>query len=292
MSTPRGEFRPLHVALWDDPDLLSLSSQARLVLLAIKCALPAWGIGHDHLWPERLARMTGYAAEQVVEVLRELTLARWIRQDGIVLWLRNGLRFEPTRNPKDPKHRKSLAHHLAGLPKSKLDKVFRAHYAEWMVDADTTGHGRPEKGPEKGSIKEAKKGSKKGPEKGRGEGRGEGEISVGSNHPKEEERSTAPNWGTRAAEIHLELAGGVLSVGPFVRSVKPLVDKYGAEHVLAAWAGACRSTRASGKLLRLRFFAQDFAEWESAAFPAPLVDEEGEPTPEGARVLAEMGRGH
>lgn len=279
MSEPRGEYRPIYNALWDDPAFLALGPKVRLTLLAVKAALPNWGIALNRAWGANLAHMTGLKPSEVDACLSTLEEAKWIVREGTVLWLRNGLRFEPTSNHRDPKHRKALHTHLAGLPRLAIVEAFRDHYPRWLEPADTTGHGRPpapqKKGPEKAPKKGSKKDSKKGSEKGRGEGRGGEGIEVGVAEipttptlKAEGALASTPskNWVTRLAEVYQERTKGILAnVAKVGADLKPLVELHGEGPVLAAWDAACRKCMAQGKLQRLRFFAQDYGEWENEA---------------------------
>lgn len=52
----------------------------------------------------------------------------WLHRERQVFWLRNALKFEPSRSLLNENHRKNIADHLAGLPKLKIVNDFADYY--------------------------------------------------------------------------------------------------------------------------------------------------------------------
>lgn len=132
---PRGHYRAIFTALLEDPHFLRLSSSARLLLLTLRLSEEA---GPGCIWRfyrEPFAVRTGLqdgAFETAFEELRTNPSAHrpWIffdAQDG-VLWIRNGLRWDPSLNLADLKHRRAVETVLSGLPPSPLIRQFRRYY--------------------------------------------------------------------------------------------------------------------------------------------------------------------
>ena len=99
MSTPnkkRGEYRPIYEALFHSPEYLSLSSDARLVLVTLKSLCGAIGVKSWPALDASLSELCGLLPRRVRAALSELEEARWIEREGNVVWVVNGLRFEPS----------------------------------------------------------------------------------------------------------------------------------------------------------------------------------------------------
>src|SRR6185312_3167763 len=93
----RGEYRPIYGVLLDDADYQQLGANARLTMLTVKISLGAAGIGV--LYSGQLAARTGLSEESLAAALGELDAGGWIRRERNVVWLVNGLRFEPAMSP-------------------------------------------------------------------------------------------------------------------------------------------------------------------------------------------------
>lgn len=129
----RGTFRAIHGALLDDPDFQTLSSQARHTLLTARLC-PQNTIASIFRWySELLCRQTGYAWRVLDRALRELAErpsveAPWIVYDKATLWIRNGLRYDPTVSLADSKHRIAIERAVAALPKTETVLKFCDYY--------------------------------------------------------------------------------------------------------------------------------------------------------------------
>src|SRR5690606_29008698 len=124
----RGEYRAIHVALIDDPDFLQLSPPARLALMTLKLILGASGIDVVRALVPELMATTGYDDATIRAAVDELTAGRWILIEGRVVWLRNGLRFEPSKPLASENGRKGISAHLKTLPRVALVNRFADYY--------------------------------------------------------------------------------------------------------------------------------------------------------------------
>ena len=126
----RGEYRPIYTVLVHGADYQQLSPVEKLVLLHCKLNLGAAGIGV--LYVAVLADQTGLSDDQVRLALTTLEHRDWVRVERNVVWVIDGLKFEPSLVRDNPNHRKWVRRHLAGLPNLAIVNAFRARYADWM----------------------------------------------------------------------------------------------------------------------------------------------------------------
>jgi hypothetical protein len=144
-SDRRGTWRGTFTVLYDDPDFQRLTPTARHVLLTLRygplnnalCIFPL------HL--DALARHTGLDRTQLDRALRELATRPsrrkpWLyRADGLV-WIRNGLAFEPSVSRENPNHWPWVNRLVAGLPRSSLVRKFKKYYGlPWVSHPPSHG---------------------------------------------------------------------------------------------------------------------------------------------------------
>lgn len=137
-----GVYRGLHSSLFDDPDYQLLSADARLVLLTARLCRDAGPAVIFRYYPELLCRQTGLSRSRFDKALEGLAKDNWIYSDGVVLWVRNGLRHDPNLRLADRKHFASVCRQLDGLPTSPLVAKFCDYY----------GITRPSEGPSETSL--------------------------------------------------------------------------------------------------------------------------------------------
>lgn len=122
----RGESRAIYTTIKDDPDFLALSPESKLVWYTLKMRLGASAI--DRCYDSELAELTGFDLDQITKSKAELRATRWIVFEGNVIWIRNGLRFDPYLSMGHERHKKGIAAHLRGLPKLGIVNVFADYY--------------------------------------------------------------------------------------------------------------------------------------------------------------------
>jgi hypothetical protein len=143
----RGEYRSFYVAVADDPDVHAMSDRAWRVLTMLKFTLPATGIGV--VYAAQLAERCGCTPKQLDAALAELERPKpgeelgWIVRDRNVVWLVNGLRYEPTLSADNAKKHRPFVHRLVAQLGDKPDVVrrFKAYYAEWFPEGNPRGTG-------------------------------------------------------------------------------------------------------------------------------------------------------
>lgn len=135
----RGDYRGIYTVLGEDPDFQALGPDAQLVWFHLKLKLGASGIDVLHaaeaVLAERMGMASGWhedgmamACGRVADALSRLQSGGWLIRDGSVLWLRNALKYEPSRMLSVPNHRKSILAHIAGLPKRSIVNDFARFY--------------------------------------------------------------------------------------------------------------------------------------------------------------------
>lgn len=125
----RGPYRSVYASLVDDPDYQQLSPPARHCLLTMRLSKEAGPACIWRYYPETIARQTGLTIEQVTAALQELVHAGWIALDSHVLWIINGLRYDPTVSVIHAKHRIAIGKALDSLPRgSEITSRFCDYY--------------------------------------------------------------------------------------------------------------------------------------------------------------------
>jgi hypothetical protein len=126
--TDRGKHQSIHTALIDDPQFQKLTPEAKLCFYTLKLMLGAAGIDVVRAHQLAIAEVTGLGIEAVRTALRDLDNAGFLMIEENVLWLRNGLRFNPALNLDNSNHRKSIKTHLEGLPALAIVNLFAEKY--------------------------------------------------------------------------------------------------------------------------------------------------------------------
>ena len=128
----RGEYRGIYTVLIESPEYLALKTHARLMLFVLKLKLGPSGIGVIPGMIGALAEATGCNALQTADALSELEATGWVKTEGNVAWVINGLKYEPAISGKNANHRSSVLTYLNTLPRLKIVDEFRRHYADWL----------------------------------------------------------------------------------------------------------------------------------------------------------------
>ena len=132
----RGTYRGVYVTLVDSESFQQLSPVARHVLLTLRVMRE---VGLTCIWQyflEPICQRTGYQPDQVEEALLELQSSvdpdgrpdPWIRREGRLLWIVNGMRHDPTVNLDDPKHRRAVEKWVQSLSKQQIVLDFCDYY--------------------------------------------------------------------------------------------------------------------------------------------------------------------
>lgn len=139
----RGVHRGVYSSLVDHPEFQSLSATARHVFLTARVSKQAGPAAIFVCYREVLARQTGHSVRAVENALGELEAAGWVRREGLVVWLVNGLRYDPTMRLANPKHRTAVLRALEELPRSAILATYCEYYGlEWLPDSLSNGYPR------------------------------------------------------------------------------------------------------------------------------------------------------
>lgn len=138
----RGVYRGIYSSLPDDPEFQQLSSDARLVLYTCRLCRAAGPAAIFRYYPELLMIQTGLTSKALARAFEGLERGGWIMREGVVLWVKNGLRYDPSIRLADTKHRKSVERAVFSLPKLQIVLTFCDYY----------GITRPFQGPTEGST--------------------------------------------------------------------------------------------------------------------------------------------
>ena len=136
----RGDYRAIHTVLLESPEFVDMSAAAQLVWFHLKLRLGATGIDVIPAAEAVLSEATNLPPEDVRNALFELKgeppsegipnppRMGWLMRERNVFWLRNALKFEPSRTLTNDNHRKNVMKHLCGLPKLKIVNDFAEYY--------------------------------------------------------------------------------------------------------------------------------------------------------------------
>ena len=144
----RGDYRAIHTVLLESPEFVDMSAAAQLVWFHLKLRLGATGIDVIPAAEAVLSEATNLPPEDVRNALFELKgeppsegipnpipegipnppRMGWLMRERNVFWLRNALKFEPSRTLTNDNHRKNVMKHLCGLPKLKVVNDFADYY--------------------------------------------------------------------------------------------------------------------------------------------------------------------
>ncbi len=80
------------------------------------------------LYIEPIEKQTGLSRKVIEKALDALCDTRWITIDDGIVWVRNGLKFDPNISLKNENQVKAIKKNLLGLPKSKLVVDFCQYY--------------------------------------------------------------------------------------------------------------------------------------------------------------------
>jgi hypothetical protein len=124
----RGLYRGVYSSLPDDPDFQRLTPHARLVFLVARVCSQAGPAAIFRYYPELLMVQTGLRGAVLETSLQELERENWIYREGPILWIRNGLRHDPTMRLSDRKHRKAVERAVECLPRLSIVLRFCDYY--------------------------------------------------------------------------------------------------------------------------------------------------------------------
>jgi hypothetical protein len=159
----RGTYRAIYVSLWDDPDFLKLSPEAKLIFLNLRTGTQTNMPCIYRFYEEAIREQTGYSDRVIDTVLDTLCDTGWIQIEEGILWVKNALRHDPNIFFNNPLHVEAIKNILRGLPKLKIVIDFCTYYGiekPYEIpsqDGITNGIGKGILYPEKEKEKEKEK---------------------------------------------------------------------------------------------------------------------------------------
>jgi hypothetical protein len=127
----RGDYRGIYTVLTETPEFQDLGSDPQLVWFHLKLKLGPSGIDVLDAPEAVISQRSGIPSGRVADAMRILSEGgdkAWLIRERNVLWLRNALEFEPSRNLGNDNHRKSVSTHLLTLPKLSIVNDFARRY--------------------------------------------------------------------------------------------------------------------------------------------------------------------
>ena len=130
----RGLWRAVYASLVDHEDFRALSPNARLVLFVLRLGPSTTIASIFTYYPAVLQAQTGLSPRALEAALKELERTPspehpWIVRDASVLWIRNGLRFDPNLSMSNDNHIVAIRRTVAALPqRSAVVQQFLAYY--------------------------------------------------------------------------------------------------------------------------------------------------------------------
>ena len=130
----RGLWRAVYASLVDHEDFRALSPNARLVLFVLRLGPSTTIASIFTYYPAVLQAQTGLSPRALEAALKELERTPsperpWIVRDASVLWIRNGLRFDPNLSVSNDNHIVAIRRTVAALPqRSAVVQQFLTYY--------------------------------------------------------------------------------------------------------------------------------------------------------------------
>ena len=130
MSDRRGTYRGIYSALLDTLEFQSLSSIARHTFLTMRLCSQNNAASIFRLYEGTLAEQTGYSAPEIRSALQELATGEepWIEYNNGLVWIKNGLRYDPSMRLSDKKHLVAVHRAISALPRCELVLKFCEYY--------------------------------------------------------------------------------------------------------------------------------------------------------------------
>lgn len=171
MSGEKGSYRSIYSSIWDDPNFQGLSPITQLIFVHLRtCPECNWPCIFPFYKPLLESRFPEIDPREVSESWERLLIppSRWIVYERPILWIRKGLRFEPTYTPALPNHKLGVIAILKTLPKLAIVNEFAKYYRldyKVSTDGDTSPDEIPHAIPHEGEGKKEKEQKEKGENK-------------------------------------------------------------------------------------------------------------------------------
>jgi hypothetical protein len=120
--------------LIDDPDFQRLSVSAKLVFHTLRLSREHRASGIFRYYLQTIATRTGMKTNKVSDALSELATPKpgealgWIAYDDAILWIVNGLRYDPHISLANEHHITTVKNELSELPRRKIVLSYCDYY--------------------------------------------------------------------------------------------------------------------------------------------------------------------
>jgi len=144
----RAFFRAFYHSLLDDDDFQKLSPEARWLFVCCRTSRVC-NIASIYLCDEgtfvTLSAETGFNIEKVKDIIfGELSDAKWVIYERPILWLKNGLKYDPFVKLNNEKHQVGVLNVLKSLPKREIIITFCDYYnLAYPFDRESIPHRYP-----------------------------------------------------------------------------------------------------------------------------------------------------
>jgi hypothetical protein len=286
-TSKRGAYGVIYRAILASRKFSALSPSGKLAFYTLKLRLGFAQIDRMGSWPIELADLTGLSVAEATAAIKELCAAKIARFDGKVLWIVDGLRWDPSMAGNvSPTVAQGIERHVAGLPTCRITDAFRRHYpsifglpvapvAPVVPAAIPLPPTPPKSGKRKALV---------------GVGVGVGDEVGDATCSTVAVSSTWPALVVAMWEKH---TSGVLQFGPTGRQLKPLVEKHGEAVVVAALERYLLQQEPTYRTLNN--FSSNFGRWLDASATArtngPRVGPLDDPLVSADEFMAEVSAG-
>jgi len=263
MTSDRGEYRAIRRVLLDGPDFQRLNHIARWVFVALKLNLGPSGI--DVFYPaaltQQLAAQTGVPWQGIDAALDELEAFGWVKREANVIWIVGQLDNDPHVKASDPKHRKAIVRHVAGLPRLEIVREYVKAHPDFLPKDDDASK------PLAWAFQGPPKGHRSTDNKNKPENKKES-PPAGADGIRNE------SWPSRLALVWSDEVGPV-KPGRIGAALKEPVHKHGEERVERAMRAYIALQKADGKPCNVKWFADQSQVWvDRTKAPIAIIDGE------------------
>ena len=113
-------FQVIYTSIEDDPDFLDLTAEAKLTFYTLKCSPFNNAINLFPAYFEALSRHASLGREQIESGYRELWSAGFISCQYPMIWIVNGLKFNPYCDPGNANQLVNIYKLLANMPRQTI----------------------------------------------------------------------------------------------------------------------------------------------------------------------------
>lgn len=129
-----GLYKIIYCSLWDDVDFRKLSPVERLLFVALRTCRQCNLVCIFEFFSDQVQAQTGLTKEVIISAVNTLSNSlshkQWIVYSGGWIWIKDGLRRDPSFSVHNEKHISWLIKTLNNLPRMQLVTDFIEYYRE------------------------------------------------------------------------------------------------------------------------------------------------------------------